>query len=216
MELDRRTVDILTERYHFYLGRSEVADGLDLESLSRFLIEGFAFSFFSRDAFEYSSAQARNWMENGVLLEKLDLSSAIFQRIFTWFNRDLKVSNPGSVTLSIILDGIRCMKGDFAHLREILYFVTDLRGREHLTHSDVSGFFFSFSELFIELSTNVLQGEWKYLLSKGTETATLESHKEAIRSILPQLPAVIESECNKLWSILQIRGNDRVTYRSAD
>ena len=37
------------------------------------------------------------------------------------------------------------MGGDFGSLREILYFITDLRGREHLTHNDVSGFFFSFS-----------------------------------------------------------------------
>ena len=43
VELDQRTVEVLTERYHCYKAESEMTEGLDLESLAKFLIEGFAF-----------------------------------------------------------------------------------------------------------------------------------------------------------------------------
>jgi hypothetical protein len=36
-------IQVLTERYNCYKRESEVDQGLDLESLAKFLIEGFAF-----------------------------------------------------------------------------------------------------------------------------------------------------------------------------
>merc|ERR1740117_1917879 len=56
------------------------------EEFSEFLLEGFAYSLFSHEAFSESCKQIRNWIADGSLSAGIELDNHILQRTFEYFD----------------------------------------------------------------------------------------------------------------------------------
>jgi len=194
-------IALMCTRFSQYV--PSVMSKMDHDGFTKFLVEGFAHSFFSREAFDHSCKNVPEWISSGHLLKGLDTRSVFFRRFFEFFDRKAT----GRVTLKDTLRGATQVVGVEGGLQgqlEFLFHLFDVQNKRSFNQGDAAALLEAFALLFVELSSNVFSMERPFLASNGTSENQLNTHLDQIRSILPNLSQLIAAETKNLFGGLEM------------
>eukprot|EP00658_Telonema_sp_P-2_P054488 TRINITY_DN4334_c0_g1_i2.p1 TRINITY_DN4334_c0_g1~~TRINITY_DN4334_c0_g1_i2.p1 ORF type:complete len:1064 (-),score=239.19 TRINITY_DN4334_c0_g1_i2:6-3197(-) len=184
------------------------SDSMDRSSFSSFLLEAFAYSLFSHEAFADSCTRVRQWQDQGLLTEGIDMDNQVIRRTFEYFD----IERCGALGLRHVMDGIEKIGvGTFGTVARFLFFVTDSNDRKSIGREDLESYFHAFSSMFLRLSINIAQLETEHLLTLGVEEGLVLSHIRDLQSQLDALPQTVASETEEVFREMRPCGQ-RVSY----
>lgn len=204
-------IALLCTRFSQYV--PSVMSKMDHDGFTKFLVEGFAHSFFSREAFDHSCKNVPEWISSGHLLQGLDMRSVFFRRFFEFFDSQAT----GRVTLKDTLRGATQVVGVDGGLQgqlEFLFHLFDVQNKRSFNQGDAAALLEAFALLFVELSSNVFSMERPFLASNGTSENQLNTHLDQIRSILPNLSQLIAAETTNLFGGLNMNRGHSVDLQT--
>lgn len=175
---------------------------------SLFLLEGFAYSLFSHEAFADSCTHVRGWLEDGRLTAGIDLENQVIRRTFEYFD----VEATASLRLRHVLDGIeKIAVGTFGTVARYLFFITDATNSKSIGRSDLEGYFGDFSKMYLRLAINVASLERQYLCSVGVDLSLVDAHVADLQSQLNNLHQTVAAETSEVLRDMSPEG-ERVSY----
>jgi len=192
------------------LFQAHSVDGrMDDRRFVEFLLEGFAYSFITRDHDDSSRMYLRLCIANGRVGRGVDINSPLFWRTFQYFDTDGR----GVLSLRDVGTGLaKISKGSFECKAAYMFFVTDLNDNEELSYSEIVEFFRYFVEFFAALAKNVYSIERPFLVRAGLSDSIIDQQIADVNSQLDNAEAYILAQTSQTFEQLDLNHDQNISY----